>query len=172
MEKRVKIEYIMSMKRLYIETSVWNQLEHTDKPDWKKATEDFLQTVETGIYDIYVSELVIQEISKTRDSGLRKRLLDNALSYNPDMLHFNAEAKALVNKYREANIIKSDRPRVLADMGHVAIATVAGIRNIISYNFDHLLKDKNINAFNGVNLQNGYDVFVNIRTPESFIDLD
>ncbi|OGJ87528.1 MAG: hypothetical protein A2487_16645 [Candidatus Raymondbacteria bacterium RifOxyC12_full_50_8] len=156
-------------KKLYIETSVWNQLAHTDRPDWKRATEDFIKTVESGIYEIYVSELVLKEIDRTHDKNLQKTLTDHIFSRQPEVLLYDEEARRLVEAYRGADIIKSSKPKVIIDMGHVAIATVNGIRHIISYNFDHLVNEFKIDKFNSVNLNQGYDVIVDIKTPESYI---
>jgi predicted nucleic acid-binding protein len=158
-------------KRLYIESSVWNQLTHNDKPEWQKTTLDFISTLEKEIYEIFVSDLVFEEIERTPDIAIRETLLNHILKAKPNVLEFGEEAQLLVEKYKEAQIIKSLKRRVLIDMGHVAIATVNNVRHIISFNFEHLVKERNIDAFNGINLQNGYDVMIDIKTPHSFIDL-
>ncbi len=46
------------MKKLYIETSVWNQLEHTDRPDWRETADLFMKTLKKGIYESYISYVV------------------------------------------------------------------------------------------------------------------
>jgi hypothetical protein len=49
-------------KKLYIETSVWNQLSQDERPDFRIIAEKFLHTVETGLYDIYVSDYLFFEL--------------------------------------------------------------------------------------------------------------
>jgi predicted nucleic acid-binding protein len=156
-------------KKLYIETSVWNQITHTDRPDWKRATQEFFNTIKTGVYEIFVSELVLDEIAQTSNQILREQLRKQISELQPTMLDFDTEARALVDQYRSAAIIKSDKPKIIVDLGHVAIATVNGIRHIISFNFDHLVNEIKIDKFNSVNLNVGYDVIVDIKTPESYI---
>jgi len=156
-------------KKLYIESSVWNQLVHTDRPDWREVTEDLVKTIKTGIYEVYISELVLEEINRTKALKVRKSLMENIKDINPKVLPFDEEARNLVDKYLKAKIIQSRKRKVIIDIGHVAIATVNGIRNILSYNFHHLVNEFNIDKFNGVNLQNQYDVILNIKSPHSFI---
>lgn len=55
------------------------------------------------------------------------------------------------------------------DSSHVAIATTNGINHIVSYNFTHLMKDRRIDGFNGVNMLNGYDHTIDITPPDRFI---
>ena len=42
------------------------------------------------------------------------------------------------------------------DALHVAVATVAGCRVIVSWNFKHLVNFRRIPLYNGVNLTHGY----------------
>ena len=159
-----------SMKRkLYIETSVWNQLTHIDRPYWKKATQDFFASVKAGHYDIFISDLVLDEISQTTDTETLNELRRHIQALQPTVLYFEYEARVLVEQYKSASIIKSNKPKIIVDMGHVAIATINEIRHIISFNFDHLVNEIKIDKFNAVNLNAGYDIIVDIKTPESYI---
>ena len=73
-------------KKLYIETSVWNQLEHDDRPEWKESVVEFLKTLRTGIYEIFISDYVLEEIGKTPDINNRKRLLSHIEMANPTVI--------------------------------------------------------------------------------------
>jgi hypothetical protein len=52
-------------KKLYIETSVWNQLEHNDRPDWKETAVKLFEVIQTGLYEPYISSVVIDELEAT-----------------------------------------------------------------------------------------------------------
>ena len=158
-------------KKLYIETSVWNQLEHDDRPDWHESAFKFIETLKQGSYETYVSNIVIEEIGMTRDDTLRQKLFDHIRIIAPFILEFDDESKELTKKYMKADFISSAALNVYNDSSHVAIATVNRINHIVSYNFKHLVKDRRIDGFNGVNLLNGYDHTIDITTPERFIDL-
>jgi hypothetical protein len=60
---------------------------------------------------------------------------------------------------------------VYNDSSHVAIATVNEIRHVVSFNCHHLVNDSRIDGFNAVNLQKGYDLIIDISTPDRFISL-
>lgn len=156
-------------KKLYIETSVWNQLEHDDRPQWRQTAEQFIDSLAQDSYEAYISKVVVDEIAATSDLSRRQRLAAHINKVDPVMLELDAEAQALVDQYMTAGVIQSSSRRVYNDCGHVAIATVNAIRHIVSFNCVHLVNDRRIDAFNAVNFQNGYDHVVDISTPEKFV---
>jgi hypothetical protein len=48
-------------------------------------------------------------------------------------------------------------PRLRADMLHIAVATVAGVDLLVSWNFKHIVRFDKIRLFNAVNLEQGYN---------------
>lgn len=158
----------MSKKKLYIETSVWNQLEHSDRPDWRETALRFISALKAGIYDPYISVVVVDEIAATTDEVRKKELLAHIDTIQPGVLEFDQEAVALTEKYMAAEFIRSEALRVYNDCSHVAIATVNNIKHIVSFNCKHLVNDRRIDGFNAINFQNGYDLVVDICTPEKF----
>jgi hypothetical protein len=110
-------------KKLYIETSVWNQLEHNDRPDWRDTAEKFIATVLNGVYEVYVSKVVLDELLETPDEDRRKRLVGHISSVEPIILPFNEDAQSLTAKYMEAEFVGKSKSRSLYnDSCHVAIA--------------------------------------------------
>jgi len=53
---------------------------------------------------------------------------------------------------------------MLADAQHIAIATVARVDVLVSWNFKHLVNLFQIHGFNSVNLRRGYPM-LEIRIP-------
>jgi len=107
-------------KKLYVETSVWNQLEHTDRPEWQETAQQFIATLKVVLTD-----------------------------------------KFMVSAFNGRH-----SQRLYNDCSHVAIATINGIKHIVSFNCKRLVNDQRIDGFNAINLQNGYDHIVDICTPE------
>ena len=155
-------------KKLYIETSVWNQLEHTDRPDWNKTAHRLIKTLKEGYYEPYISFIVLDEIGRTPDEALRQRLIDHISNIQPTVLDFDNEATALTEQFMESAFKGSNSLRLYNDCSHVAIATVNQIKHIVSFNCDHLVNDRRIDGFNAIIVQNGYDLFIDISTPEKF----
>lgn len=54
--------------------------------------------------------------------------------------------------------------RMYADALHIALATVARVDVLVSWNFKHIVNLKRIHLYNAVNLKNGYPL-LEIRTP-------
>ena len=60
----------MKKLKLYLETSVWNFIYADDAPEKRDLTHEFFNVVKKGVYDIYASEIVINEIQR---ADLKKR---------------------------------------------------------------------------------------------------
>ena len=129
-------------KKLYIETSVWNQLIHTDRPDWRSTAEKFLETLKRGFYDPYISSVVIDEIARTRHEPTRIKLFGFINQIQPEVLEFDEDAQMLTKIYMEREFKNNKSRRIFNDSSHVAIATVNGINHIVSFNFEHLVNDR------------------------------
>jgi predicted nucleic acid-binding protein len=158
-------------KKLYIETSVWNQLEHSDRQDWRETAEQFFQAVGLGEYDAYISNVVIDEILATTDTILQQKLVAHINKFQPILLEMDDGAAALTRQYIDAEFGGRASQRVYRDCSHVAIATINNIKHVVSFNCRHLVNDRRIDAFNAVNIRNGYDHFVDISTPHKFLPL-
>ncbi len=65
--------YILTMKKLklYLETSVWNFYFADDAPEKKEITLPFFDEIKQGEYEIFISDMVIDEVLR---AGLGKRL--------------------------------------------------------------------------------------------------
>lgn len=155
-------------KKLYIETSVWNQLEHDDRQEWRETAEKFITTLGRNIYEPYISDVVIREIEATRDKILQKRLVGHINAVSPAVLQTDEEVETLTDLYMKSEFATTDSIRVYNDCSHVAIATVNDIRHIVSFNCKHLVNDKRIDAFNAINFKNGYELIIDITTPHRF----
>ena len=154
----------MKKLKLYIETSVWNFLFADDAPEKKAITEMMFAEVEHGRYEVFVSEIVENEI---REAPFEKRqqLLQIIKRYQPEVLEDSVEARRLVRSYIENGLL-SDKQ--LADLAHIATATVNGIDVLVSWNMKHLVKLETRMKANAINRLYGYHE-IEICTPEEAI---
>ena len=67
----------------------------------------------------------------------------------------------LVAKYETKGILAT---KFRADMQHIALATIAGVDALVSWNFRHIVRFEKIQLFNAVNVESGYQV-LSIRSP-------
>lgn len=151
----------MKKLELYIETSTWNFLFADDAPEKRDITKAFFSVVETGTYEIYISEIVINEILRA-PLDIRRNLIGVIEKYQPIQLETNDEMRQLAIAYIQAKVVPVKK---VEDALHVAVATVDGLDAVISWNFDHLANLRKAELFNGVNLLHGYTKKIDIITP-------
>ena len=85
----------------------------------------------------------------------RARLTSSVPSGHTEALALSSEAQNLASAYIEDGAIG---PRMQADALHIALATVARVDVLVSWNFKHIVNLRQIRAYNAVNLKNGYPV--------------
>ncbi|HBL31643.1 MAG TPA: hypothetical protein DD490_32880 [Acidobacteria bacterium] len=78
---------------------------------------------------------------------------DEILHLDPAFLEVTAEVTALTASYAEHGALP---PKCGNDMLHIALATVADIDVLVSWNFKHIVRLDKIRVFNAVNLELGY----------------
>ena len=126
----------MKKLKLYLDTSVINFLFADDVPELRKITEDFFENyVEKGKYLVYVSDVVIAEIEKTKYEDKKKLLLEVIEKFSLRILILDETSDALANVYLREKIIP---PKKLEDAQHIAIATCNQMDILLSWNFKHL----------------------------------
>jgi predicted nucleic acid-binding protein len=149
--------------RIYLDTSVINFLFADDAPDFRRVTEDFFAK-HAHKYELYVSEIVLLEISQTRDPKRREQLLDvirqSHINLLPDSLRGDVEA--LARHYLAAKIVP---PAKYEDALHAAFATVHQMDILLSWNFKHLANVRREAQFNAVNLQQGCRFSLRLLSP-------
>ncbi len=66
----------MRKRKLYLDTSIINYLFADDAPNEKDITHKLFNSLTSGEYEVYISDVVIKEIEKTPNLEHRQRLLD------------------------------------------------------------------------------------------------
>lgn len=140
--------------RIYLDTSVINFLFADDAPEKKEVTIDFFQNY-LNDFEVYISEIVIQEINKTNNKTKMELLLNTIQKYNIKIFdELNNDIKLLAENYLTQGIVPQKK---MEDALHLAFATYYEFDILLSWNFKHLA---NINVQRKVvafNLINGYN---------------
>ncbi|ODS43081.1 MAG: hypothetical protein MSIBF_02200 [Candidatus Altiarchaeales archaeon IMC4] len=157
----------MRKLRLYLETSVWNFVFADDSPEKMEITKQFFDEIERGRYDIYISEIVLDEIADA-NSETKERLMTLIGKYTPTELENTKEVKSLSKKYIAAGIIPE---KFKGDAMHIAFAVINNVNAIVSWNLKHIVKLKTRIKTNSINLAEGYKE-IEICTPEEVIEND
>lgn len=116
-----------------------------------------------GIYIQVLSVHTLRELSGAPEK-VRAHLLDIPESFQI-IIEDTPEADALAEAYLSHRIVG---PGSRSDALHVALATVAHVDVLVSWNFKHIVNLDRIRLFNAVNLEQGYGL-IEIRTPREVL---
>jgi predicted nucleic acid-binding protein len=156
----------MRKLRVYLDTSIINFLFADDALESKTATTAFFEDyVGPGVYDVFISPVVVDEIVRTPDKARRNKLMGAIEDYALDVLEISdqtIEIQPLAQAYIDARIIPK---RKLEDALHIAIATVNETDVFLSWNYRHLANVNKEMLVRAVNLQAGYTKPMRMTTP-------
>jgi len=143
----------MRKLKLYLDTSVINFLFAEDVPELKKITERFFENIRR--YEVYISEVVMREISKTKETQKRDNLLEIAEERPLILLGSEKieEVAKLAQCYLDAGVIPAAKRE---DAEHIAYAVVHEIDVLVSWNYEHLANVNKERKINLVNQKEGY----------------
>jgi len=156
----------MRKLKIYLDTSVINFLFADDVPEKKDITKSLFEEIAQGKYEVYISELVIAEINKTKDEEKKSKLLKIIQKYQLKELPRSEEVYFLAEKYIESKIIPA---RFEEDAVHIAYAVVNDLDVLISWNMRHIVRLKTRWGVNSINKIEGYKE-IEIVSPEEVIE--
>ncbi len=157
----------MRPPRFYLDSSIWSFAVADDVPDYREATEEFLDHVRTFGWEIMISEVVFREIGEAPDER-RNQLVELIREHAPSEIPLDEEAIALANAYLNAGVLTG---RHEDDCIHVACATLGECDYLLSWNFRHLANTRRAARFVAVNIRYGYNKEIKICSPLEVYEL-
>jgi len=134
--------------RVYIDTSVIGGCFDAEFKEWSDAlVEDFRK----GRYIAVVADVTAKEIDPAPD--FVQILHAELLSLPAEVVNVDEDAISLVQSYISHGVLSQ---RFMNDMLHIALATIAEVDVLVSWNFKHIVRLDKIRLFNAVNLEQGY----------------
>ena len=148
--------------KVYADTSVFGGV---FDEEFAEPSKEFFAEVESGRFTLVVSAVVQAEITSAPDEVQEffQRVVANA-----SIAELTQEVLELRNAYLRAGVVTT---KSTDDAAHVALATVAGCRMIISWNFKHIVHFQKIPRYNAVNALEGHPT-IDIFSPSQVIDYD
>ena len=133
--------------RVYADTSVYGGIADEE---FAEATDQFFDLVKIGHLALVLSAVVRDELAAAPQ---QVRTFFDEIRPGCDFIEVSEASIALHEAYLAAGIVG---PKSRTDALHVALATVAQCRLIVSWNFRHIVNFEKIPLYNGVNLSKGY----------------
>ncbi len=156
----------MKKTKVYLDSSVINHLFHDDTPERMQITNIFFNFfVKTKVFDVFISPVVIDEISATPDENRRNKLLSVITDYSINVLNFTdsiEEIDFLADSYINQGILPK---KSKVDALHIAIATFYQIDVLLSWNYKHMANIDKERKVVSSNLSQGYTHNLRICTP-------
>ena len=138
----------MKVLRVYLDTSVLGGCFDTEFERWSTGLiEDFRQ----GRFQPVLSEVTAAEVLPAPE--LVRSLYAEVLELGAEVLEVSREALALRTSYEARGVLGH---RFGNDMLHIALATIADIDVLVSWNFRHIVRLDKIRLFNAINIEQGY----------------
>jgi predicted nucleic acid-binding protein len=148
-------------KRVYVDSSVVSGV--FDSNDHPKRVKPFWDAVFGGKVRVVLSSVLIDEIEcapkHVRDfyESIPKSQIERVVSTD--------ESETLAERYISEGIVgETNRD----DCRHVALAAVASVDVLVSFNCTHIVKLNRIRQYNAINMLYGYSQ-IEIRTPDEVI---
>jgi len=152
----------MSSKRLrvYVDTSV---IGGCGDDEFKVPSSRIMQRFISGEAIIVISDVMIAELAGAPEQV--QAVLRDIAPANVEYVALNDEATRLAEEYVRQGALS---PRMIADAQHIAVATVAQVDVLVSWNFKHIVNLDRIHRYNSVNLREGY-ALLEIRSPQEVL---
>ena len=138
----------MKRARIYVDTSVIGGCCDPEFSQWSEALlSDFLN----GVFSLVLSSLTEAEIKDAPQEV--KQAYTRFHDCEHEFLDLGHEAIELAETYLSRGILSKNYRN---DARHIAMATVAGVDVLVSWNFRHVVHFDKIQRFNAVNLEKSY----------------
>jgi len=154
--------------KLYIETTIISYL--TARPSRDLVVAAHQQITQTwwdeqkNFYDLYISQLVVQEVSAGDQQAVERRL--NFIS-DLTLLALKEESLSLTRALISEKIIPT---QAIEDALHIAIATIHGMEYLLTWNCKHIANAMMRNKLSVCIKSFGYEPPV-ICTPEELLEV-
>lgn len=142
----------MKRYKVYLDTSVISYLYQLDAPEKMEDTLHLWKLLKEGVYEVYISDIVISEISVCNEEKLRI-LMDSLKQIDYNIIETDEDTVELAEKFIDFGILKQ---KSFDDCQHIAAAILAGCDIITSWNFKHIVNVRTVRGVKVITTMEGY----------------
>jgi predicted nucleic acid-binding protein len=148
------------VSRIYTDTSVIGGCEDEE---FRVHSRRLMDAFVRGDLRLVLSELTLRELAPAPLTV--REVLARVPEGNIEVIQLTPAAAELAHRYLADGILKAN---MLADAQHVAMATIANVDALVSWNFKHVVNLPRIHGYHGVNATLGYSA-LEIRSPREVL---
>ena len=150
----------MKLQRIYVDTSVLGGCFDREFEQWSNR---LIEAFRRGEYLAILSSVTAAEVEQAPE---QVKAVHTELIYGgAELLPVSTESMDPLNRYLERKILGT---KFQNDMLHIALATIANVDVLVSWNFRHIVRLDKIRLFNSVNIECGYKP-VTIYSPREVV---
>jgi hypothetical protein len=138
----------MDAQRIYVDTWVIGGCFDPEFAPWSNG---LLKDFRMGVYQPVVSDVVAAEVGNAPPDV--RAAYGELLTLGAEVLAVDAEVIRLADIYEERKILT---PKYYDDGLHIALATMANVDLLVSWNFRHIVHYDKIRLFTAANLELGF----------------
>jgi hypothetical protein len=146
--------------RIYADTSVFGGCEDAE---FQAASIRIMSSFVRGESKLVISNVTVDELEGAPERV--REFLRAIPDAHVETITTNKAVEVLADSYIEHRAVSL---AMRADALHIALATIARVDVLVSWNFKHIVNLNRIKAYNGVNVAEGYPE-IEIRTPSEVI---
>lgn len=159
----------MKKQKLYIETSVFGFYYDEDERNLDKrvATVKLFEQIKMGLFEGYISDIVLRELIATSDIELREKLYELAEPLEVLKIYDDQEIEFLTDLYLRTGIML---PNKRNDALHISMVVVnPQIDVLVSWNCSHIVNTHIKRKIKAMTELNGFKFDFEISTPEEVL---
>lgn len=155
------------MESVYIETTILSYLVANPARDiviaGHQQTTQLWWSTRRSVFDCFISQVVIDEISAGDPSEVQKRL---AVAGTLNALTVTVEAEKLTESIMRSGVLPQ---KAVRDAAHIAVATVHNVQYLLTWNCKHIANAQISKRISALCKQAGYET-PTICTPEELLE--
>ena len=139
--------------KIYLDTSVISCLQAPETPERMADSLCLWEDLKSGIYDVYISNITIDEINDCPEPK-RSFMLNELKSISLTVIEAETKVDDLAQEFIQLGILKE---KCIDDCKHIATALLVKCDIIVSWNFKHIVNDKTIEGVKIISKTKGFD---------------
>ena len=151
--------------RVYLDTSVFGAVCDPGPAERLLATRSVLDGLARERWEGFISTLVLEEVDRAPET-VRGRITAELRRSRAIVLEESAESLMLTRLYMASGAMPANGEY---DARHLAVATVNGIRTVVSWNFRHMVNVERRRQINAINLRENL-ALLDIVSPWEIVD--
>ena len=146
-------KFLVKKLKLYLDTSVVSHLDAPDTPEKMQDTLRLWDEIKAGVYDIIISDIVIDEITHCAQPK-REILFEYLAEIDYLRVDGNDEIEEIAEQLIRLGILKA---KCRDDCMHIGTAVASQCDYIVSWNFKHMVNVKTIKGVRAITNLYGYN---------------